>query len=216
MEDEKPREGQARREQKEQAAAETAKQMALAASHGRLAGVKGDQLMRGYQAHVSRLEADPTKSHSLTDVELVLSFSKIIEQRIVNGSVCGFLTPFGVRCMRNPADSSQPPCARRSHRDKTREIAEEVLEHLNDIDPANCIGTSCDQAMVGPWSEPLKESLLWYAGLVRHQHGEEFNKEEFIAHAKAFIKQYSQPIRKVFHIQVLPDGSVCHEDGTKR
>lgn len=206
----------ARKEQKEQAAAETARQMALAASQGRLAGVKGEQLLRGYQNHVSRLEANPQKSQSLTDVELVLSFSKLIEQRIVDGTTCGFLTPFGVLCARNPVDSSQPPCAKRSHRDKTREIAQDVLQHLNDIDPANCIGTSCDQAMVGPWSEPLKESLLWYAGLVRHQHGEEFNKEEFIAHAKAFIRQYSRPISKVFHIQVLPDGSVSHEEDTKR
>lgn len=204
-----------RKEQKEQAAAETARQMAMAASQGRLAGTKGEHLLRGYQKHVSRLEANPQKSQSLTDIELVLSFSKLIEQRIVDGTTCGFLTPFGVLCARNPSDSSQPPCAKRSHRDKAYEIAEEVLQHINDIDPANCIGTSCDQAMVGPWSEPLKESLLWYAGLVRHQQGEEFNNDELIAHAKAFIRQYRQPIKKVFHIQVLPDGSVSHDEGTK-
>lgn len=205
----------ARKEQKERAAVETARQMALAASQGRLAGTKGEQLLRGYQGHVSRLESNPQKSQSLTDIDLMLSFSKLIEQRIVDGTTCGFLTPFGVLCARNPSDSSQPPCAKRSHRNNTRVIAEEVLQHLNDIDPANCIGTSCDQAMVGPWSEPLKDSLLWYAGLVRHQHGEAFNEENFIAHAKAFIKQYSQPIRKVFQIEVLPDGSVSHHDGAK-
>lgn len=201
----------ARKEQKEQAAAETARQMALAASKGRLAGAKGEQLLRGYREHVSRLEANPGKSHSLTDIELILSFSKLIEQRILDGTTCGFLTPFGVLCARNPSDSSQPPCAKRSHRENTREIAELVLQHLNDIDPANCIGTSCDQAMVGPWSDPLKESLLWYAGLVRRQFEGEFNADSFVSHARAFIRQYSQPIKKVFHIQVSPDGSVTHE-----
>lgn len=204
----------ARQEEKASAAAETARQMALAASQGRLAGVKGDQLLLGYKEHVSRYESAPKKSHSLTDVELVLSFSKIIEHRILNESVCGFLTPFGVRCMRNPADSSQPPCARRSRRDKTREIPEEILRHINDIDPQNCIGTSCDQSMVGPWSEPLKESLLWYAGILRHQMGDRFTDEDFREHAVQFIRQYGPPIKKVFHIEVLANGSVNCQEGT--
>lgn len=204
---------QERKEQKERAAAETARQMAMAASQGRLAGFKGEQLIRGYQAHVSRLESDPKKSHSLTDAELFLSFTQLLEQRILNESVCGFLTPFGVRCMRNPSDSSQPPCARRSHRSKAREIAEDVLRHISDIAPQHCIGTSCDQALVGPWSESILESLLWHADLLSHQHGDKFNDEHFRLHAISFIRQYGPPIKKVFQIEVLPDGSVKNGKG---
>ncbi len=203
---------QERKEQKERAAAETARQMALAASQGRLAGIKGEQLLRGYQSHVSRLQADPKKSHSLTDAELFLSFAQLVEQRILDESVCGFLTPFGVRCMRNPSDSSQPPCARRSHRDKTREIAEEILQHINDIDPQNCIGTSCDQALLGPWSESILKTLVWLAGLLRHQHGDRFTDEHFRQHAISFVRQYGPQIKKVFKVEVSPDGSVKYGD----
>ncbi|WP_019898865.1 tyrosine-type recombinase/integrase [Methylotenera mobilis] len=201
---------QERKEQKERAAAETARQMAMAASQGRLAGIKGEQLIRGYQTHVSRLQSDPKKSHSLTDAELFLSFTQLIEQRILNESVCGFLTPFGVRCMRNPSDSSQPPCARRSHRDKTREIAEDVLLHISDIAPQNCIGTSCDQALLGPWSKSILETLLWHADLLHHKYGDKFTDEHFRLHAISFIRQYGPLINKVFQIEVLPDGSVRH------
>ena len=203
---------QERKEQKERAAAETARQMAMAASQGRLAGVKGEQLLRGYHSHVSRLQADPKRSHSLTDTELFLSFAQLLEQRILDESVCGFLTPFGVRCMRNPSDSSQPPCARRSHRDKTREIAEEILQHINDIDPQNCIGTACDQALLGPWSESILKTLVWLAGLLRHQHGDRFTDEHFRQHAISFVRQYGPQIKKVFKVEVSADGSVNHGD----
>jgi integrase len=206
----------AREEEARRAARETARLMSLAASQGRLAGTKGEQLQAGFDIHKSRLEADPQKSHSLTDAECIISFAELIEQRIVDGSLCGFLTPFGVLCGRNPVDSSQPPCAKRSHREATRELPPEVVAHLNDVDPANCIGTSCDQAMVGPWSEPIKESLIWYAGLLRHQHdGETLDQKTFKEHAVSFIKQYGPPIKKVFHIQVLTEGTVKSESGTQ-
>lgn len=206
----------AREEEARRTARETARLMSLAASQGRLAGTKGEQLQAGFDTHKSRLEADPQKSHSLTDAECIISFAELIEQRIVDGSLCGFLTPFGVLCGRNPVDSSQPPCAKRSHREATRELPPEVVAHLNDVDPANCIGTSCDQAMVGPWSEPIKESLIWYAGLLRHQHdGEALDHETFNEHAVSFIKQYGPPIKKVFHIHVLTDGTVESENRTQ-
>lgn len=206
----------AREEEARRTARETARLMSLAASQGRLAGTKGEQLEAGFNTHKNRLEADPQKSHSLTDVECIISFAELIEQRIVDGSLCGFLTPFGVLCGRNPVDSSQPPCAKRSHREVTRELPQEVIAHLNDIDPANCIGTSCDQAMVGPWSEPIKESLIWYAGLLQHQHdGAAFDQEIFKEYAVNFIKQYGPPIQKVFHIQVLTNGSITSGRATQ-
>ena len=200
----------AREEQKKQAAEETARQMALAASSKKLAGNKGNQLERGFQKHVRHFDSDKKKSHSLTDAELVISFADLIKQRIINESICGFMTPFGVRCMRNPSNTSQPPCAKRSHRNKTKDIDKFLLNHLSDIDPQNCIGTSCDEAMIGPWSESIKESLLWYAQLVRHQYEGRFTEEHFREHAVQFIRQYGPAIKKVFNIEILPDGSVTH------
>ena len=189
-----------RNKQKAQASAETARQMALAASQGRLAGIKGEQLERGYQAHRSRMESDKQKSHALTDAEIIVSFAQILEQRINSGSMCGFLTPFGVVCGRNPTDTSQSPCAERANRDKTQGITPELLKHLSDINPEQCIGTSCTEAMLGPWSTSVLETLNWYYALVRHQLGDAFTEKHFIESAKQFIKQYQAPIRKVFGI----------------
>lgn len=202
----------AREEYARRTAREVARLMSLAAYQGRIAGFKGEQLKAGFDIHKSRMESEPQKSHALTDAECIVSFAEMIEQRIINGTLCGFLTPFGVLCGRNPVDSSQPPCAKRSHKIATLELSADVVAHLNDIDPANCIGTSCDQAMVGPWSDPIKESLIWYAELLRHQHdGEILDQETFKEHAVSFIKQYGPPIKKVFHIEVLTDGSVKSE-----
>lgn len=201
-----------RNKQKAQANAETARQMALAASQGRLAGIKGEQLERGYQSYKSRMESDKQKSHALTDAEIIMSFTQILEQRINSGSMCGFLTPFGVVCGRNPTDTSQSPCAERANRKKTQGIAPELLKHLSDINPDQCIGTSCSEAMLGPWSTSIRETLNWYYALVRHQLSDAFTEKHFIESAKQFIKQYQAPIRKVFGIAEtpgdIPSGSI--------
>lgn len=187
-----------RQAQKERANSETARQMASAASQGRVAGAKGEQLERGYQAHKARMESAPKKSHSLTDAEIVSSFAQLLEQRLKSGSMCGFLTPFGVRCGRNPTDTSQPACAKRSHADKARDIPVQVLKHASDIDPQNCVGTSCSEAMLGPWSTAVRETLEWYRALLRHQLGDAFSEDHFIETARQFIRQYEAPIKKVF------------------
>ena len=192
-----------REAQKARAHAETGRQMALAASQGRLAGIKGEQLERGYQAHKSRMEAEKQKSHSLTDAEILKSFTEILEQRINGGSVCAFLTPFGVQCMRNPSDTSQPPCAKRAHRDKSKDIDPEILKHVSDINPQQCIGTSCTEAVLGPWSTSVLDTLNWYRALLGHQLGDAFTEEHFIESAKAFIQQYQAPLKKVFGIAAL-------------
>lgn len=191
-----------RQAQKDRTNNETARQMALAASQGRVAGVKGEQLERGYQAYKSRMESDPRKSHSITDAEIMSTFANLLEQRLNSGSMCGFLTPFGVRCGRNPTDTSQPACAKRAHADKTRDIAVQMLKHASDIDPTNCVGTSCSEAMVGPWSTAVLETLEWYRALLRHQLGAEFNEDHFIESAKQFIRQYETPLNKVFGLRV--------------
>lgn len=191
-----------RQAQKDRTNYETARQMALAASQGRVAGVKGDQLERGYQAYKSRMESDPRKSHSLTDAEIMSTFANLLQQRLKSGSMCGFLTPFGVRCGRNPSDSSQPACAKRAHADKTRDIPVKVLKHAADIDPPNCVGTSCSEAMLGPWSTAVLETLEWYRALLRHQLGAEFSEDHFIEGAKQFIRQYEAPLKKVFGLRV--------------
>nr|WP_314900524.1 hypothetical protein [uncultured Deefgea sp.] len=203
-----------REAQKAQANAATARQLALAASQGLLAGVKGEQLERGYQLHKSLMEADSRKSHSLTDSEIMLSFSGVLEQRIRSGSMCGFLTPFGVVCGRNPRDSSQPPCAKRAHRDKTSDIPIEILKHVSDIDPQQCIGTSCSEALLGPWSTAILDTVIWYRALLRHQLGDAFDENHFIESAKQFIRQYENPIKKVFGIEALNDAEV--ENGGRK
>ena len=203
-----------REAQKARAHAETARQMGLAASQGRLAGVKGEQLLRGYQAHKSRMEEDNRKSHSLTDAEILMSFSQMLEQRINSGSVCAFLTPFGVQCMRNPSDTSQPPCAERANRNKTQDINPELLKHVSDINPQQCIGASCTEAVLGPWSTSVLETLNWYRALLSHQLGDAFTDEHFIESARQFIQQYQAPLRKVFGIALLskdPDSAPSEE-----
>jgi hypothetical protein len=182
--------------------------MAFAAANGKIAGMKGEQLEAGYKIHASRFEEDKTKSHSLTDSEIVMSFSKILEQRLLDESIFGFLTPFGVRCARNPNDTTQAPCAKRSQRDKTADIEQSLLDTFSSIDPANCIGTSCSESLIGPWSESIKDALLWYAQLLRHQLGGAFTDAHFREHAIAFIRQYSIPIKKVFRVEVSTDGTV--------
>lgn len=189
-----------REAQKARGFAEIARSMGLAASQGRLAGVKGEQLERGYEAHKSRMEAEKQKSHSLTDAETLKSFNEILEQRMNGGSVCAFLTPFGVQCMRNPSDTSQPPCAKRANRDKTKDIDPRILKHVSDINPQQCIGTSCTEAVLGPWSTSVLETLNWYRALLNHQLGDQFTEEHFIESAKAFIQQYQAPLKKVFGI----------------
>lgn len=192
-----------REAQKARANAETARQLALAASQGRVAGVKGEQLERGYLSHKSLMEADSRKSHSLMDAEIVLSFAELLEQRIKAGSICGFLTPFGVMCGRNPTDSSQPPCAKRAHRHKTKDIPIEILNHISDINPQQCIGTSCSEALLGPWSTAILDTVIWYRALLHHQLGATFSEEHFIESAKQFIRQYEAPIKKVFGLEVI-------------
>lgn len=194
-----------REAQKARASAETARQLALAASQGRVAGVKGEQLERGYRSHKSLMEADSKKSHSLMDAEIMLSFASVLEQRIKSGSMCGFLTPFGVMCGRNPTDSRQPPCAKRAHRDRTKDIPIEILNHISDINPQQCIGTSCSEALLGPWSTAILDTVIWYRALLRHQLGAAFSDEHFIESAKQFIKQYEVPIKKVFGLEALDD-----------
>ena len=204
-----------REAQKARAQAETARSMGLAASQGRLAGIKGEQLERGYQAYKSRMEAEKQKSHSLTDAEILISFNEILEQRINSGSVCAFLTPFGVQCMRNPSDTSQPPCAKRANRDKTKDIDPELLKHVSDINPQQCIGTSCTEAVLGPWSTSVLETLNWYRALLNHQLGNQFTEEHFIESAKAFIQQYQAPLKKVFGIAALTNNVESSSSGEK-
>lgn len=201
--------------QKARAHAETARSMGLAASQGRLAGIKGEQLERGYQAHKSRIEAEKQKSHSLTDAEILMTFNQILEQRINSGSVCAFLTPFGVQCMRNPSDTSQPPCAKRANRDKTKDIDPELLKHVSDINPQQCIGTSCTEAVLGPWSTSVLETLNWNRALLSHQLGDAFTEEHFIESATAFIQQYQAPLRKVFGIAALPNDPESSSTGER-
>ncbi|NWF36666.1 site-specific integrase [Mariprofundus sp. KV] len=184
-----------RQKEKEAVAKAMALNMAEAARNGRLGGTKGLQLERGYEQHKSL-------SFAATDAEIVQEFSEMLEQRILDETVCGFMTPFGVRCMRNPADSSQPPCAKKAHRDKVKDIDKKLLDLMNDINPQMCIGSKCSEAMIGPWSESILKSLKYYESLIRHQQGNAFTQEHFIESARQFIRQYGPDMKKVFDVEV--------------
>lgn len=179
------------KEDHELAAKESASIIANATIDGRVAGPKGEDIKRGFDKFKQ-------ESLSMTDKELRQSFEEMVNDRLLNGSTCGFLTPFGVLCMRNPTDSSQPPCSKRSHKDISKEIDPEIIDFLSAIDPPNCIGIGCSESMIGPWSKFIIKSLVDYKKIVKHQYGDLFSEEHFIEHAKSFIKTYEPLIKEVF------------------
>jgi len=89
------------------------------------------------------------------------------------------------------------------------------LRHVSDINPQQCIGTSCTEAMLGPWSTSVLDTLNWYHALLRHQLGDAFSDEHFIESARQFIKQYETPIRKVFGLSALTDQPESQPNGVE-
>lgn len=174
-----------------EAAKYSAEMITNAVINGKVTGPKGEDIKRGF-------EKFKNESQSMTDKQLRMSFTDLIQQRIINGTACGFLTPFGVICMRNPIDTSQSPCSKRAHKDVVKGIGIEVLDVLSAIDPPNCIGAGCSEAMLGPWSESIVESLIQYKKLIKHQLGDMFTEQHFIDHADDFIRTYEPLIKPVF------------------
>ena len=188
----------ARKDAIEEAASAMAKRMSKAASTGRLAGGRGEELIRGYESHRSVQNAS---SESMTDSELLTSFEERVRERIVSGSMLAMMTPFGVLCTRNPHDSSPPPCAIRTERDNIKQYAidQELWRYMQAApNPAQCVGKRCEHAMLGPWSTALRDSFYWYIGFLESRVGQPLATEELRIQARAFVKQYASDIEKIF------------------
>lgn len=188
----------ARKDAIEEAANAMAKRMGEAAAKGQLSGVRGDELIQGFKAQRAALRAS---SESLTDNELLTTFQERIRERILNGSMLAMMTPFGVICTRNPNDSSQPPCARRSDREKLKEyeIDQELWRYVQSApNPGQCVGKRCEHSMLGPWSTAIKESFIWYADFLEGRVGQALTTDELREEAKSFIRQYAPDIEKIF------------------
>jgi hypothetical protein len=117
----------------------------------------------------------------------------------MEGTTCAFVTPMGVRCLRNPNDPEQAPCGKRSSKKivKKNNISKKMLNYVSDMDPQNCIGNACSEAALGSWSEPLRESLLWFKGFLQNQYPD-ISSEELKVEAESFIAQYEPDLKKVF------------------
>ena len=192
---------QAMEEQSAEAAMVFASEMAKAAKGGRLAGKKGEQLEAGFKKFEDEHKAtfDKTKSSSQFDIEILRDFSEILKDRILNGSMCGFVTPLAVACGRNPHNPEPSPCGTRSHMDKINEkdIDWSVVKNLTLMDPKHCIGSSCKEAIVGPWSRPILDTLEYYKGYLLGLYPQ-ITDEQFKVHARQFVAQYTDPMKKVF------------------
>lgn len=188
----------ARKESIEAAAEIMSKRMAAAVSSGKVGGLRGDQLVRGYKLHSETLRAN---SQSLTDKEILTTFEQRIRERILGGSMLTMMTPFGVICARNPNDSRASPCAKRADKDRVQEF--ELDKELLDIvqaapNPGQCIGKRCEFAILGPWSVAIKESLAWYVDFLKGRSGMAITSDELREEAKMFIRQYAADVKRIF------------------
>jgi hypothetical protein len=188
-------------DQTKEAALAFALAMAKNAKEGHLAGKKGEQLEAGFKEFEKKHkdDFDKKKSASLSDIEIMETFSDILYRRMMNGSLCGFITPMGVACGRNPINPEPAPCgieAYKMYMEKW-DIDPSVLKNLTLMDPKNCIGGDCKEAIMGPWSQAILDSLIYYQGYLQGLYPE-IGDKEFKAHAEAFIAQYSEPMKKVY------------------
>lgn len=181
----------------------TAAMMAKAVSEGKVSGPKGEELKNGYEHFVeNHNEIFPNnKSQSLTDLELRQSFEDIIYERFIDETACGFLTPLGVICMNNTNNPEPTPCGKRA----TRNITDAMNDGMSDLldtysvaDPSACVGAACSEAIIGPWSITLQESLEFNKRLLKHELGDRYEEQHYIDHAQAFIRTYEPLLKPCF------------------
>lgn len=184
---------------------ESAKRMATLMVNGaaseKLSGARGDDLERGFQRHKQKFQ-------SLTEGDLRATFMERIKQRILNGEMYAFMTPLAVICTRNPNDSSQTPCAIVTNAKCVKEKGiDRALLNLMQAqpDPINCIGKKCPHAVLGPWSEAIKESFLWFVEYLEKSTGQELSNDAIAEHARTFVELYANDVRKIFDIEFSDD-----------
>jgi len=172
----------------------TAEKLTKAASTGKIAGNKGRELNNGYKYQEG-------KCQSANDQELLYkNFQEQLKSRIIDGQLCGFITPLAVICGRNTMDTSPTPCAKRAYKNEINVdgIDETLLSQLSLVRPDQCIGNKCKEGIVGEWSTELKDSFIWYAKYLKGLNGSEFTDEHFKEEARMFISQYGKDMKTVF------------------
>ena len=175
-------------------------QMALSLSRGaeagRLGGIKGKQLNRGYEYRRGKFQ-------SATETELFTTFKEEMARRLEGGQLCGFLTPLSVVCGRNPIDTSPTPCGKQAFQNElaAKEVDKAIVSHLSVVRPDLCIGNRCKEAIVGEWSTALRDTFVWYVQLLKGMYADYFDEEHYQAEAKAFIEQYADDMLIVFGLE---------------
>lgn len=185
-----------RRDALRAAALTMATSMAKAAKAGKVGGKRGDALMKGFDKLRS--------SSSLSEFDIFKTVHEQLEERISTGQMFAMATHFGVICTRSPNDSSQSPCRKISDREKFKssEIDKEIWNHLQSTpNPAQCIGKLCDHAMLGPWSESLRDSYIWFQSYLEKSSNTTLSSAQITTQAKAFIKLYAPEMQKIFGIK---------------
>jgi len=188
---------------------ETAAMMAKAVSEGKVSGPKGEELKNGYEYFANNYDEmfPANESQSLTDLELRQSFEDIIYERFIDETACGFLTPLGVICMNNTNNPEPTPCGKRANRnitDTMNESMSEIIDSYSTADPSACIGAACSEAIIGPWSITLQESLEFNKRLLKNELGDKYKEQHYIEHAKSFVRTY-EPLMKKIDMDMIGD-----------
>jgi len=165
--------------------------------NGKLAGTKGELLLKGKRYFEDSL------SYSLTEMDTHVSLKQRIKemllQRMVSGDIYALKTPMGVVCLRNCNDTSDTPCAKSVNTNKRRakNIAKEITDALGTMpNPAQCIGKDCKDALIGePWSQPLKDSFDYY---LKYLEGVGYQGIDIKLEAQNFVTEYGPLLEQVY------------------
>ncbi|MEZ8714754.1 hypothetical protein AB6D81_02035 [Vibrio splendidus] len=169
--------------------------------NGRIAGTKGNQLLKG------KLYIEDSLSNSLTEMDTHVSLKQRIKemllQRMVSGDIYALKTPMGVICLRNCNDTSDTPCAKAGNTNKRRakNIAKEITDALGTMpNPAQCVGKDCKDALIGkPWSQPLKDSFDYY---LKYLEGIGYQGIDVKFEAQNFVAEYGPLLEQVYGEQL--------------
>lgn len=167
---------------------------------GKLAGTKGEQMLRGvdYVKEELRIECQ-----SITEMDMHVTLTErlkeLLMQRIVGGEVFAMLTPMAVVCMRNCNDTSDSPCAKQANHEKRRDksISKEITDALGTLpNPAHCVGKDCSDALFGEaWSRPLLETFQYYINYLKGMGNQSIDIK---FEAEVFIREYEPILRELY------------------
>ena len=167
---------------------------------GKLAGIKGEQMLLGVD-HVK--EELRIECLSITEMDMHVTLTErlkeLLMQRIVGGEVFAMLTPMAVVCMRNCNDTSDSPCAKQANHEKRRDksISKEITDALGTLpNPAHCVGKDCSDALFGEaWSHPLLETFQYYINYLKGLGNQSIDVK---FEAEVFIREYGPILKELY------------------